>query len=489
MNIISQNLRNVLKKRLENTIKELTPTIVEVILDSLNNKDISYLEIIDNIDNITRNMAIQIIIETLEEYDRYYTNSKERKRKYNINKRNIPRTITTILGELTFKRTYFETKDKKEHYFHIDDVLKLPKWDHYDPIVKGLAIRETFYNNQAQAGRIIGERITRVSNITNKNTKTYSISRQTVNNWINDWNTVIVYDKKSKTPHTLYIMVDEKYIGSQGSDKDIMVKSFVVFEGIKQEGKGRRKLINRHVFNCKSSKPWEELLDRLEEIYNYEEIKNFYVLSDGGNWITAGISELRLESFQESEHLLCNFHFRQALNHITTVPEERKSIYNSFLHDKRRVFKNNLNKYIDKYPHKKDTINKMIKYILNHYQAAKRMVDSSIGSSMESHISHYVANIFSSRPKGYSEDKISKYLMLNDARINGINLFNAYLQTYNENQDEITEYQEIMNNTISGKKEEDLIYSLPYLENSSSNSALSKALKELCKTSNTIKSI
>lgn len=30
------------------------------------------------------------------------------------------------------------------------------------------------------------------------------------------------------------------------------------------------------------------------------------------------------------------------------------------------------------------------------------MSDSPIGSSMESHISHYIANLFSSIPKGYS---------------------------------------------------------------------------------------
>ena len=44
-------------------------------------------------------------------------------------------------------------------------------------------------------------------------------------------------------------MTDEKYIRTQDIDKDIMVKSFVVFEGIQDISKGRRALINRFVFS------------------------------------------------------------------------------------------------------------------------------------------------------------------------------------------------------------------------------------------------
>ena len=41
-------------------------------------------------------------------------------------------------------------------------------------------------------------------------------------------------------------------------------------------------------------------------------------------------------------------------------------------------------------------------YTCDNYKAINDMSDSPIGSSMESHISHYIANLFSSIPKGYS---------------------------------------------------------------------------------------
>ena len=46
------------------------------------------------------------------------------------------------------------------------------------------------------------------------------------------------------------------------------------------------------------------------------------------------------------------------------------------------------------------------------------MLDLNIGSSMESHISHLIASLFSSRPKGFSTKRITKYLKLNDYKNN-----------------------------------------------------------------------
>lgn len=49
-------------------------------------------------------------------------------------------------------------------------------------------------------------------------------------------------------------MADEKYIGAQNIDKDIMVKCFVTFEDIKDISKNRCQLVNRSVFSCYTSK-------------------------------------------------------------------------------------------------------------------------------------------------------------------------------------------------------------------------------------------
>ena len=88
-------------------------------------------------------------------------------------------------------------------------------------------------------------------------------------------------------------MADEKYIGSQNSDKDIMVST------------------------C-SKKPWKVFMDKIALRYDFTKIKNIALIGDGGNWIKSGISELRLDSCNLVKYYLCEFHFKQAIHHITT---------------------------------------------------------------------------------------------------------------------------------------------------------------------------
>lgn len=57
-----------------------------------------------------------------------------------------------------------------------------------------------------------------------------------------------IVPKSMETPDTLYVMADEKYIGAQDIEKDIMVKSFVAFENVIDVSKNRRMLVNRTVF-------------------------------------------------------------------------------------------------------------------------------------------------------------------------------------------------------------------------------------------------
>ena len=59
------------------------------------------------------------------------------------------------------------------------------------------------------------------------------------------------------------------------------------------------------------------------------------------------------------------------------------------------------------------------------------MLNLDIGSSMESHISHFIASMFASRPKGFSTKRIDNYLKLNDYFFNNINIFDLYRNSFN----------------------------------------------------------
>ena len=442
---ISQNLKNVLKNKIKILISPILYKTIDSIVDNLflQNNINKYFDLISSIQISVKYLIRSIIISTFEEIDANFKNSAERKSRYYINKSNVPRTLITIVGEITFSRTYYQNKFSNDKFFYIDTMFDLPKYDHYDPIIKGIAINNTFNTSQAQSARDTSSLVNDITYFLDCSCIN-NISRQSVYNWIKNWNTPDIIPESVETPDTIYVMADEKYIGAQNIDKDIMVKCFVTFEDVVNVSKGRRMLVNRSVFSCYDSNAWPLFMDYIARRYDFSKIKNIALLSDGGSWIKTGLQELKLDSINTIKFYLCEFHFKQAIHHITTDEDERKYLFHIFNTKSKSYFQDAVAQIIAHNPKRKEIITKKLNYIINNYSAIKSMLALNIGSSMESHISHLIASFFASRPKGYSTERIKQYLKLNDYKNNGINIFKLYMQSYNN--DEIVTINE---NTVN----------------------------------------
>lgn len=430
---ISQKLKNVLKNRIKILINPILYKTVDFMFDNLlvdNDSNSKYFSFISTVQSSVRELVRNVVISTFQEIDNNFKESTYRKSRYFVNKSNVDRTLITIVGEIHFSRTYYQNKlCKNSKFFYIDKMFDLPKYDHYDPIIKGIAINNAFDTSQAQAARdtsaIIGKLKYFIDNSTVNN-----ISRQSVYNWIKEWHTPDIVPASVETPETIYVMADEKYIGAQDIKKDIMVKCFVTFEDVAQVSKNRRMLVNRSVFSCYDSNAWPLFMDYIAKRYDFSKIKNIALLSDGGGWIKTGLQELRLDSNNTIKFYLCEFHFKQAINHITSDDNERFYLLHIFKTKDKDYFKAAVAQIIAQNQKRAETITKKLNYIINNYSAIKSMLELNIGSSMESHISHLIASFFSSRPKGYSTKRINQYLKLNDYKNNGINIFKIYMQSY-----------------------------------------------------------
>lgn len=438
MNIISQNFKNVLKNRIKILISPIMYQFVDLLIDNFsfdNSTYGNYFNLFSNVQESVRNLIKSIIVSTFEEIDNNFKYSYHRKSRYYINKSNVPRTLITIIGEITFNRTYYISKFSKKKFFYLDTVFDLPKGDHYDPILKAIAINNAINTSQAQAARDLSATIGSLSFFLD--TSAIAVSRQSVFNWIKEWSVPNIIPKSISTPETLYVMADEKYIGAQDIEKDIMIKCFVTFEDVKTVSKGRNALVNRFVFSTYSSKPWVSFMDLIALRYDFSKIKDICLLGDGASWIKSGVSELRLNYTNHTKFYLCEFHFKQAIHHITSDKEKREELINIFNTKSKKDFINAVNNIILEEPKREEIINKKLNYIINNYTSIKSMLELNIGSSMESHISHLIASFFSARPKGYSTKRIEKYLKLNDYKNNRINIFKLYSQSY-KNTEEIT---------------------------------------------------
>lgn len=431
--IISQKLINVLKNKIFNVISLDLFNNVEFLINNLFNNDSSnhFFDLIYKVQQSARDIVKSIVISTFEELDNEFKESAYRKSRYYINKSNISRTLITVVGEITFKRTYYISKYSNKKFFYIDKIFDLPKNDHYDPIVKAISISKAISTSQAQSVRDTSSLINDLSYF-ESNSIIKDIPRQSVYNWIKDWYLPNIVPKSAETPETLYIMADEKYIGSQDIKKDIMVKSFVAFEDVKDISKNRRKLINRTVFSHYGNKPWNAFMDFIAMKYDFDKINNICLLGDGASWIKSGTNELRLSQNNSVKFYLCEFHFKQAIHHITTDSDERFYLLHIFKTKPKTYFIDAVNTIAYNSPKRKDTISKKLNYIIKNYSNIKSMLELKIGSSMESHISHLIASFFSARPKGFSTKRIKKYIKLNDYKNNNINIFKLYLSTYSK---------------------------------------------------------
>ncbi len=443
MNILTQILtfetKNLFTQQLIENIKEQVMNVItEIALDFSFHR---YIHHMLNLQRKFNNLIRSLIIKFIHIIDDSYKKSNIRKKKYYINKSNVPRTIYTIFGEIYFERTLYVSKKEKNYYCFVDDILGLEKYKLYDPIVRGIAINDAINNNPNNASVHSSLNVFNILNDISKN-KTTIISRQSIYRWIRNSNLREIKYEEIDTKPTLYVMADEKWIHKQdkrerGKRKWIMSKCFVVFTGIKRK-KSRCQLLGKHVFITSSSSPYKELMEQICKIYDFEKVNTINLLSDSGGWILAGKDELRLYSHNRVIVNTCEFHVKQKINRSTTQKDLREKLAKIIYEEENKdEFIKVMDELIESKDNqaRKDKVTEYKNYIIKHWKGIIAMKYSDIKSSMESHISHCIASKFGSRPKAYSGHYIQTYLKLQEASVNGINILDYYLKCYSSDSD------------------------------------------------------
>ena len=341
---------------------------------------------------------------------------------------------------IKFKRTLYKDKKTGEYFFYIDNYFNLEPYTTYDPIVRGLLINNSVITNPSSSSSYSPLDILDLNFYLNNHIN--KIPKQTIYRFKR--NTKIKKVEYDFIPNekTLYVMVDEKWIHKQDKNnpktrKYIMTKCFVIFTGIKRKGK-RSRLIGKHNFITSSDTPWKDLMQELPNIYNFETIETINLLSDAGSWILSGAYELKLYSNNKLVINTCEFHVKQKINRSTTDKELRQKIADIiYKNEDKKAFIEEMDKLIEtkKTPERQAKVTEYKKYILKHWKGIINMKYSLCKSSMEAHIQHCVSYSFSSVPKAYSSNNIETYLKLQELSLNGINIFNYYLKTFNSPED------------------------------------------------------
>lgn len=176
----------------------------------------------------------RFIVAFLEKMDLSFRNSPGRTKNYYVKQTRF-RTIITMYGEITFRRTEYISRINGKPYIYIDSKLHLDSRIRYAPDV-----RAKVYSNYAdcksmtEVGRNIGDMI--VAKYHNGNPRDFAIPRQTVQRILKSTKEVRILSDSKKDIDILNIMLDEKWIPGQHNPNDsdenkaIMTKAATIYE-------------------------------------------------------------------------------------------------------------------------------------------------------------------------------------------------------------------------------------------------------------------
>lgn len=434
----------------------------ELLIPNMKASDsITFPKVIEGVTNIGDEINKSLLLRFIRRLDDSFRYSSNRLNNYYV-KDYRSRTIITMLGEITYKRTIYRDKQTNKNYCYVDEKLGIDKYIRYTNDV-GCEVAKAYADSSSmiKVGKTIGSII--YSRFTLKDTDSYALPRQTVYNLLHRAKEVRVLAKEKIKLDDIYILMDEKYIACQDKlekdekRKDIMVKSALVVEGL-DKSKKRHEYINPYYLSYKG----EGLISNLEEYifskYDIDYLKTIHFLSDGGTWIKK-ISEDFLIDRNKKKRYLDKFHTFKALWNVYPDKESYNALIKSLYEDS----KEDLLKLIDSYkqinPCRKDIIDESKRYIDNNYKAIKNILKlKNMNCAMEQVISHHIASVFSSIPKAYASKNINLYLSFRDNYRNGENIKELYLKsldckedTYYENKPHIDQSNLTSNKVINNQ--------------------------------------
>ncbi len=368
----------------------------------------------------TPKFATNLLAEVFQYLDNKIMLSEERKRNWRIIKIDN-RSITTILGKITFSRRYYQNKHTGKYAYLLDETIGITPRQRLDVSLEAKLVKFANDLSFEKAGKMASDEVT--------------ISKQTVKNIVSKF--AQKYEEnyqdldKKKEVKVLFIEADEDHVSLQKDNKNNVINKLVyVHEGKVQESKNRKFLCEKHIFASNLKKPedlWINVYDYIYSKYDVTKLDKIFILGDGANWIKTG-----LEWIEGSEFILDSFHLNKSILIISggnsrKINRERYNKLKLLIYSKE---KEEFNKYakelIDEEKGKsaKDRKNQQRRYILNQWTWIVSNLDNKekyqLGCSAEGHVSHILASRMSSRPLSWSREGLEAITKLRIAAVNGI---------------------------------------------------------------------
>ena len=360
-----------------------------------------------------------LVTEALEIINEVYRNSKERKKSWRIKEKAAKKTLTTIFGEVRYRRTYYQNKKTGEYSYLSDEAVGIETHDKLDASLKAKLIEDAIYMPYGRSAVQASEAV--------------DLTSQTVMNSIRELGSVsndaveIRLDKRCIK--TLYIEADEDHVSLQNGG-NVEPKLVYVHEGKRQVGKERWKLINPRYFSgvyANSDELWIEVLNYIDSAYDMDKIQRIYLSGDGAPWIKNGLGWIK-----GSIYVLDRYHLTKYVTQATAHMSHTTSIMWDYIDagDKKST-RELLNVIISatESETKREAVQEAKRYILGNWEGIMRQYDADyVGCSAEGHVSHILSSRLSSRPLGWCKTGVDQMSRLRVFAANGGNVYELIMK-------------------------------------------------------------
>ena len=389
-------------------ITQITANVVEDILKNIYENGISDIgKTAESLMTVLKEGALEILSAAVTETDKAVLAAKKERKidGITVKQRNVPRTVVTSLGNLTFRRTYFTLPDGTMAYL-TDQLIGIEPFERVTRELCAELVQNTASMSMQRSVDVTGA----------------PVSRQTINNKLLSMRNVVTeVSRVRNTPSELHIFADEDHVHLRPK-RSAIVPLVTVTEGIDTSNPKRHKTISPVHFQgygMDNHTFVENVVAAIYEKYDMDRVEKVYIHADGGNWIKS-LGNLMPNAIFVMDGFHLEKYFKKLFRLNGAAP------YSGIV--RKAVRENNFEAfagYVTSIGEKQDEIGKKTLYqIVNYFQnnwdsAVERMKGTYCGSCTEPLISHTLSERLSRNPLAWSKEGLAKMAMLRVFTENG----------------------------------------------------------------------
>lgn len=389
-------------------ITQVAEKVVEEILKNIYENGISNLgETAESLMSVLKEGTLELLSAAVSEVDQAVLSAKKERKidGVTVKQRNVPRTVVTSLGNLTYERTYFKLSDGTMTYL-TDHLIGIEPFERVTKELCAELVQNTATMSMQGSVDVTGA----------------PVSRQTVNNKVLSMKDVVTKVSRVKnTPSELHIFADEDHAHLRPK-KSAIVPLVTVTEGIDVSNPKRHKTISPVHFQgygMDNHTFVDNVVAAIYEKYDMEKVERVYIHADGGNWMKA-LGNLMpnavfvMDGFHLEKYLKKLFRLNGAAPYSGVV---RKSIRE----DNFEAFAGYISSISEKQDEKSQkNLYELVNYFQNNWDSiVERMNGTHCGSCTEPLISHTLSERLSRNPLAWSKEGLGKMAMLRIFEENG----------------------------------------------------------------------